>query len=103
MPGRGPAGQRINDPLAPFFQSFSTVMEAPPGVHPNRQSFPPNADHNHEPGTPTGHGSGRGTPPRGEAPTFGSARHTITATTRLWPRDGSNVRPPVAPVDHLQG
>lgn len=103
IPGRGAAAQRINDPFAPFFQSFSTIMEGPPGMHPDRPRFPPHLEHNHAPRTPTGHGSTPSSPSREEAPTFGSGRHTITATTRLWPRDGSNDRSPVAQVDQLQG
>ena len=103
IPGRGTTGQRINDPFAPFFQSFSTIMEGPPGAYPSRPRFPPNFEHIHALRNSTRPGTTPGSPAREETPTFGPGRHTVTATTRLWPRDGNNDPSAVAQVDQLQG
>lgn len=94
---------RSANPFAPFFQSFSTIMEGPPGTHSDRPRFPPNTEHHHVHRHPAGHSSTPSSPSREELPSFGSGRHTVTATTRLWPREGNNERSPIAQVDQLQG
>lgn len=119
-------GQRLNDPLlAPFFESFSTIMDTgaggrqggirnrqnggirSPARSPDSGSVPPfshNHDHNHRPWTPPGSGSGPGSPLR-EAmpgPGFGAGRTHLTAT-RVWPRGGMNYVPQQAPTENLSG
>ena len=103
IPGRGATMPRINDPFAPFFQSFSTIMEGPPGMHSDRTRSPSHPEYNHTSRNPSGHGSTPNTPSREETPTFGPGRHTITATTRIWPRDRNNDQSPIAQVNQLQG
>lgn len=120
-PGRGPPGQQMNDPFAPIFQSFSTIMEGaagtqrqptftgtptPPGStrqHGSELSIPRFQNHHfiHGPWNPPSPGSAPGSPLREGSPAFGSSRHTYTA--RLRPRDANNAQPQNAPVDHLQG
>lgn len=117
----GPAGQRINDPFAPFFQSFSTIMEGTaggqrqaagssrptgtfrsPARSPGPGSMPP-FPHTHDNWTP-GPSSAPGTPLREGLPGqgFGGGRSTYTATTRVWPRDGNTI-PQHARIENLQG
>lgn len=120
----GPEGQRVSDPFAPFFQSFSTIMDTGAGRQGggrNRQnggipsparstdpgSIPPFAhthDHNHRPWIP-GSGSVPGSPLReGMTGTgFRGGRAHFTTTTRLWPREGINHAPQQAPIDNLSG
>ncbi|MCJ1466473.1 hypothetical protein MMC07_005092 [Pseudocyphellaria aurata] len=119
----GLAGQQVNDPLfAPFYQSFSTIMDTGAGGRPgggrNRQnggirsparspdlgSMPPlphTYGHNHRPWNAPG--SGPGFPLREGGPPFGGGRAQFTATARVWPREGVNNLPQQAPIDNLSG
>lgn len=118
-PGMGQAGQRINDPLAPLFQSF--IMEggsgaqhqSPFGGGPTRQngslrsstrspslsSIPSFPLYEHR-----GSGPAPGSPLQEGLPGhgFGAGRSTYTATTRVWPRDGNNATQQ-APIENLHG
>ena len=88
LPNIGPVGQRINDPFAQSFQSFSTIMEGPLGEQ--RQVPFPIQRPSSTPGSPL----------RESPPTFG--RHTYTATARLIPRDTNGVQQQSMPIDQLQ-
>ncbi|MCJ1423326.1 hypothetical protein MMC29_001209 [Sticta canariensis] len=127
-PGISHPGQHVNDPLfAPFFQSFSTIMDTgsggrqgggrnrqnggiqSPARSPDPASIPPFShthDHNHRPWTP-GSSSGHGSPlregPLREGITGMGGRTHFAATTRTWQREGNNNLQQQPPIDNFSG
>lgn len=102
-------GPGMNDPFAPFFQTFSTILEGAGGAarqNGDRGSgtMPfPAAFHQHF--QQAMHPHGGSTSPLQE----GQARHgfamggSMPATPLLTPRDANNPQPNAFPVDNLQG
>lgn len=97
----------MNDPFAPFFQSFSTILGGAGGAQrQNGNMFNPAVFHQH-----FQHAHAH---PNGSAPTsplqegqprqaFAIGSTAMPATPRLTPRDADNPQPNAFPVDNLQG
>ena len=122
-PGMGPGGPNLNDPFAPIFQTFSSMLagSATPGLPrgppitrlTQRQRDPrapepiplPGGRHSPRPGPWNPNApSFAPTSPLQEGPGrhgFGGSRHSYTATARVFPRDANNTQSQNLPVDEL--
>ena len=97
----------MNDPFAPFFQSFSTILGGAGG--PQRQNgnmFNPAVFHQHfQHAHPRHHGSAPTSPLQEGLPRQGFAfgDPAMPGSPHLSPRDAHNPRPNAFPGDNLQG
>ncbi len=122
-PGMRLGGPDINDPFAPLFQTFATMLEGgsqhqqqAPGGSPHSRNIPrspgpiyaardPIVDftrRNHDHYYSRTHANTSRLQEGNPRQAFGS-RSTITGTARLLPRDANNPQPQAIPVDQLHG